>query len=123
MTFDFTFSDYDVAQSDGCEAAYSIEYSLFVSSVDVTQSLPAWVTAFDPALPSVTVEFFDLGALGTYSFTVKGELQLNPTPQVSATQIDFTFDVVADPCIFTDVTEPTITDMEFTIKKDALATA
>ena len=67
----------------------------------------------------MTVEFIDVGALGAYTLTVKAELQLNLATKVSATQIDFSFDVLADPCFVADLTTPTITDMEFTIKKDA----
>ena len=51
MSFDFTFGDFDVAQSTGCEAAFVTKYMLLVSGTDMTQSLPAWISAFDPALP------------------------------------------------------------------------
>ena len=70
----------------------------------------------------MTIEFIDVGALGAYTLTVKAELQLNSAPKVSATQIDFSFDVIVDPCFVTDLITPTITDMEFTIKKDATVT-
>ena len=117
MTFDFTFSDFDVVQNTGCETAYTMEYLLFVSGADVTLSPPSWVSVFDPTLPSVTVEFFDITALGAYTLTVKGELQTNPLARVSATQIDFTFDVLVDPCLLElGLLPPVIPDLEFTIQ-------
>lgn len=103
MTFAFTFGDFDVVQSSGCEAAYAMEYQLFVDGSDVSLSPPDWVAAFDPEVASVTVEFFDLAALGSYSLTIKGELMTNPSTRISASVIDFTFNVLADPCLL-DIT-------------------
>ena len=74
ITHTFTFSDFDVAQNDGCELLYPLKYKLFFEGVDISQSLPDWVSAFDPALPSVTISFVDTTALGSFTLSVKGEL-------------------------------------------------
>lgn len=64
FTFAFTFGDFDVVQSSGCEATYQLTYLLFYQGVDVTQSLPAWVSNFDPTVPTVSVKFLDESDLG-----------------------------------------------------------
>ena len=99
--FGFTFNDFEVTQNTGCGAAYTQEYSLYLSGVDVSASLPTWIQDFDPTTPEFSIFSIDPTEQGDFTLTVKSALLMNPTNRAAETQIDFNFSLIADPCLTT----------------------
>ena len=67
--FYFAFDDIVTAENNGCQTVYTQEYTLFVDDVDVTNTLPTWVSTFDPSVGELGIETTD-EALNNRVFTV-----------------------------------------------------
>jgi hypothetical protein len=84
--FGFTFDDFVVTQNNGCEAAYTQQYSLYLSGVDVSASSPAWIQDdFDPTIPEFRIFSLDAADQGDFTLTVKSVLLMNPTNRAAET--------------------------------------
>jgi len=72
--YDFTFTDFVTIQGNNCESAYTKTYSLYLDGIDVSYSLPSWISNFDSSpgasIPSFTISSSDTQDEGTYTLTV-----------------------------------------------------
>lgn len=93
-----------------------------MDDVDVSNSLPAWVSSFDPSVGELRVETSDLTwANSVFTVTIKSAF-VNELVRDSDTFIQINLLLVANPCLLTSLTAPTITDMEFTIAYQSVPT-
>ena len=99
QTFKFTFDDFKVTQNTDCAKTYVQQYSLYLAGVDVSASLPNWITNFNSEIPEFSIYSLKPTDEGIFTITVKAVLLMNPTQRVAETQIDFKFELIVDPCL------------------------
>lgn len=122
MIVTFTFDDIDTAENDGCQVIYTQEYALFVDGVDVSSSLPAWISSFNPSVGELKVNTDDV-TLADAEFTIVirsafvGELIRD-----ADTEFQINLRLVVNSCKLTNLTAVSISDMAFTIAQLSVPT-
>lgn len=98
VVFTFSFEAMTTVQNDGCEAVYSQRYSVEVNDVDVTNSLPSFITSFDPQNPTLAIQSGSNADEGVKTIVIRSYILLNPTDRVSDTYITLSLEIISNPC-------------------------